>query len=139
MLYEFFRPERTSQRRIYAECLKEPFRYKNARNGHWLTTPDEFEIIRSSKGEVAADRLDRSLVSLEARSVWGANLACLGCLPRGVSYMRLFSSDGILRRSALAGERRCVSHDSRSGGGRGEFLSQLLSWDVGGDKLSQSS
>jgi hypothetical protein len=81
----------------------------------------------------------RSLVSLEGRSVCGANLACLGCLPRGVTYMRLFSSDGILRRSALAGERRCVSHDSRSGGGRGEFLSQLLSWDVGWDKLSQSS
>ena len=81
----------------------------------------------------------RSLVSLEARSVCGANLACLGCFARGVSYVRLFSSDGILRRSALAGERRCVSHDSRSGGGRGEFLSQLLSWDEGWDKLSQSS
>src|SRR6184192_1197396 len=65
MLYEFFRPERTSQRRIYAECLKEPFRYKNARNGHWLTSPDEFEIIRSSKGEVAADRLERVVLLLE--------------------------------------------------------------------------
>ena len=62
-----------------------------------------------------------------------------GLSSEGVSYMCLFSSDGILRRSALAGERRCVSHDSRSGGGRGEFLSQLLSWDVGWDKLSQSS
>jgi hypothetical protein len=61
-----------------------------------------------------------------------------GVLSRGVSYMSLFSSDGILRRSALAEERRCVSNDSGSGGGRGEFVSQLLSVDAGCDKLSQS-
>jgi hypothetical protein len=30
-----------------------------------------------------------------------------------VSYMRLFSSDGILRAERLAGERHCVSSDSR--------------------------
>ncbi len=52
--------------------------------------------------------------------------------------MSLFSSDGILRRGALAKERRCVSSDSGSGGGREEFASQLLSVDAGCDKLSQS-
>ena len=83
MLYEFFRPERTSQRRIYAECLKEPFRYKNARNGHWLTSPDEFEIIRSSKGEVAADRLERVVLLLEILR----GIRCIG--PAGFASFRI--------------------------------------------------
>ena len=52
--------------------------------------------------------------------------------------MSLFSSDGILRRRALVEERRCVSSDSGSGGGPGEFAGQLLLVDAGCDKLSQS-
>ena len=45
----------------------------------------------------------RSLVSLEVRSVCGANFGVPGLSSEEVSYIRLFSSDGILRRSALAG------------------------------------
>jgi hypothetical protein len=61
-----------------------------------------------------------------------------GVRSRGVSYMSLFSGDGILRRSALAEERRCVRNDSGSGGGREEFMSQLVSASARRDKLSQS-
>ena len=79
-----------------------------------------------------------SLVSLDERSLCEINSACRGVLSRGVSYMSLFSSDGILRRRALVEERRCVSSDSGSGGGPGEFAGQLLLVDAGCDKLSQS-
>ncbi len=68
MFHEFFRPEESSQERVDAKRLEEVLRDQDAGNRKRLAISDQFEIVRCSKGEVAAYRLKRAVLFLEVLS-----------------------------------------------------------------------
>src|SRR5919204_5484674 len=68
MLHEFLRPEQASQRRLYSDCLEEAFRDQETCDRHRLAIANELEIVRRSKGEVAANGLKRVVLLLEVLS-----------------------------------------------------------------------